>query len=452
MNDIDSSIFKAYDIRGKVGTQLTTKIAERIGASMGSWLPKDGVIAVGHDMRPDSHELANAFMQGLTSVGRDVMDIGQVASDMIYFTVGHFNLAGGAMITASHNPGDDNGIKICREEARPIGVESGLLEIRDRAMEQSYELASTLGSIEKQDVKSEWINFALSFVDPSTWKPYNIVVDAGNGMAGAVIPELEDKVPLKVDELFFELDGSFPNHIANPLVPENLVDLQKRIKDTKADFGIAFDGDGDRAVVVDETGTALSGTITTALLAEYFLRKQPGATILYNAVCGRIVPDVVSQLGGKSYRTKVGHSYIKAKMREHDAVFAGEHSGHYYFKDNFCADSGLIGALVIIQMLSESNKTLSDLANEYRQKYVVIPETNFTVDDKEAALHAIKAHYETGSGNVDELDGITVNFHDGWVNVRPSNTESLLRLNAEAVDYPTLERYVNEATQLIENS
>ncbi|MEO8691782.1 MAG: phosphomannomutase/phosphoglucomutase [Candidatus Saccharimonas sp.] len=442
-----NQIFKAYDVRGKVGDELTSDVAWRIGASLGSWLPDAGPVAVGYDMRPDSLELATAVMDGLLAVGRDVLDIGQVASDMIYFAVGSHGLAGGAMVTASHNPGDDNGIKLCRRGAQPIGMESGLFEIRDMAASKSYKLDIQPGQITKQDVLTEWANFALNFVDAASWQAYNVVVDAGNGMAGLVIPKVADKVPLIIDAMYFKLDGTFPNHIANPLIPENLVDLQARIRETKADFGVAFDGDGDRAVMVDENGQSVSGTVTAAILSEYFLKKFPGATILYNAVCGRIVPETIERLGGKGVRTKVGHSFIKADMRKYDAVFAGEHSGHYYFKDNFYADSGLIAALLVIQVLSESGGKMSQLADKYRSQYQSIQETNFTVMDKSGALAKLGEHFEDNDQNI--LDGLTVNFDDGWINVRPSNTEPLLRLNAEATTSERLEKLVAEATKVI---
>ena len=440
-------IFKAYDVRGKVGTELTPEVTQTIGASFGSWLPENGPVAVGYDMRPDSKALADGFIKGLVSVGRDVWDIGQITTDMIYFTVGNFELAGGAVITASHNPGDDNGIKMCREKAIAIGVESGLVDIKEMAMNESYELSEQKSTVTERDLTNEWVEFALSFVKPETWPKYNVPVDAGNGMAGKIIPFLTPKVPLVVDPMYFDLDGTFPNHIANPLVPENVVDLQKRIKDTGADFGIAFDGDGDRAALIDENGDQLSGTVTAALLAQYFLLKNPGATILYNAVCGRLVPELVAEMGGKSERTKVGHSYIKADMRRFDALFAGEHSGHYYFKKNYYADSGLIAVLVVIQVLAESGKTMSQLVAEFRERYVSIHETNFTVNDKQVVLDKIASAFSDYDSNT--LDGLTVNFEDGWINVRPSNTEPLLRLNAEAKTSARLEEIVAQVSTLI---
>ncbi len=447
MTAIEQSIFKAYDIRGKVGTELTPDVAEAVGKAFADWLPTEGAVAVGRDMRPDSSALAAAFAQGLRVQGRDVVDIGQVTSDMIYFAVGSGGLAGGAMVTASHNPGADNGIKLCREDAKPVGIESGLAEVRDAAIAGTFKAAERTGKSTEMDVTEAWIEHALSFVDASVWPAYSVAVDAGNGMAGAIVPRLEPKIPLAITPMYFELDGTFPNHIANPLVPENLVDLQAKIAETKADFGVAFDGDGDRAVVVDENGTPLPGTIVTAILAEYFLSKHPGATILYNANCGRVVPATIEKHGGVPRRTKVGHSFIKADMRQYDAVFAGEHSGHYYFKDNFYADSGLIGALVVIEVLAKSGLRLSELAARYQNGYVSIAETNFEVTDKDAVIEKLRHDFSDAAQN--ELDGLTVEYDDSWFIVRPSNTESVIRLNAEATSQQALDTLVARATAVI---
>ena len=443
---MNTAIFKAYDVRGRVGSELTGEVCQMIGQAMGQWLPSQGAVAVGRDMRPDSAELASAVIDGLRAQGRDVWDIGEVTSDMIYFTVGHFNLAGGAMITASHNPGDYNGIKFCREQAKPIGIESGLAEVRDAAAAGHFEPAAQPGSLQQKDVRKDWIQHALSFVKATDWPAYKVAVDAGNGMAGAIIPLLEEFVPLQITPMYFELDGTFPNHIANPLEPKNLVDLQARIRQDGLDFGIAFDGDGDRAVLVDETGEPLGGTIVTAILAKYFLQKHPHATILYNAICGRVAKETIQANGGTPKRTKVGHSFIKADMRTYDAVFAGEHSGHYYFKDNFSADSGLIGALIAVQVLADSGKKLSQLAAEFKT-YVSIPETNFEVADKDAKIHQLTATFT--DGQQDMLDGLTVNYPNAWFNVRGSNTESLLRLNAEAKTQEELEQLVTRVTEVI---
>jgi phosphomannomutase len=448
MADI-AKIFKAYDIRGKVGTELTAEVARLVGSALANWLPANGPVAVGRDMRPDSADLATAVIQGLRARGRDVYDIGEVTSDMIYFAVGHYQLAGGAMVTASHNPGADNGIKLCREEAKPIGQESGLFEIRDAVMTGAVLPSANQGSVTQKDVTEDWIQHVLSFITADKLKPLKVAVDAGNGMAGKIFPELEPYVPFEVEEMYFDLDGTFPNHIANPLVPENLADLQQKIHDIKADVGIAFDGDGDRAVLVDETGQPLSGTVMTALLAQHFLKLHPGATILHNAICGRAAAEAITKHGGTPIRTRVGHSYIKTDMRTHDAVFAGEHSGHYYFKDNFMADSGLIAAVIGLYILSQSDKTLSELVAPLRESYVSITETNFEVTDKGNTLKSISEAFK--DTEQDWLDGLTVTFPDAWVNVRPSNTEALLRLNAEAKTQERLDEIVGAVTKHITN-
>ena len=441
------SIFKAYDVRGKVGTELTPEVSNKIGQAFGQWLPEQGQVAVGRDMRPDSQELAQALIEGLQTQGRDVLDIGEVTSDMIYFAVGANNLAGGVMITASHNPGADNGIKFCREEAKPVGSETGLFEVRDLALANNFQPTESPGTVTKKDLVEDWVQHVLSFIDADNLKPLKIVVDAGNGMAGKIFPELEPYVPFEVTEMYFELDGTFPNHIANPLVPENLVDVQKAIKEHGSEAGVAFDGDGDRAVLLDENGEPLSGTTLTALLAEHFLKIQPGATILYNAICGRAAVDAIQKAGGRGVRTRVGHSYIKDDMRKNNALFAGEHSGHYYFKDNYMADSGLIAAVIGLYILGQSSKKMSELVAPYRQAYVAIHETNFAVADKDAVLQKITEEYK--DAETDTLDGLTVQFDDAWVNVRPSNTEPLLRLNAEAKTKQRLDELVSNVTSLI---
>jgi phosphomannomutase len=442
-----AEIFKAYDIRGRVGSELNPETVEAIGRAFADWLGQSGTIAVGYDMRPDSQELAAAMIKGLTTQGMDVMDIGQVTSDMIYFAVGHYGLDGGAMITASHNPGEYNGIKFCREEAKPVGEESGLLEVRDKVLGGNFAAVPKAGSTTQKDTTEDWIAHVLSFIDPVKLKPLKIAVDAGNGMAGKIFPELEPYVPFDVTELYFELDGTFPNHIANPLEPKNLVDLQKAIKQSSADVGIAFDGDGDRAVLIDENGEPLAGTVMTALLAEYFLGKHRGATILLNAICGRAAVEAIEHSGGKAVRTRVGHSFIKADMRKHGAVFAGEHSGHYYFKDNFMADSGLIAAVIALFVISKSKQKLSKLVGPYRKAYIQINETNFEVNDKQAVIDKIANAFS--DGEKDWLDGLTVSFPYAWFNVRPSNTEPLLRLNAEAKTKARLDQLVAKVTELI---
>lgn len=443
-----SSIFKAYDVRGKVGTELTSEVAESIGKALADWLPEQGKVAVGRDMRPDSAELAQAVIKGLTEQGRDVIDIGEVTSDMIYFAVGSLKLAGGAMVTASHNPGADNGIKLCREEARPIGLESGLAEVRDAVISQTFKpAADKAGARTEQDIVEDWVNHTLSFVDADKLKPLKLAVDAGNGMAGKIFPELEPYVPWEITEMYFELDGTFPNHEANPLKFETLADMIKVIKDNKLDGGIAFDGDGDRAFLVDETGTVLTGGVMSTIMADYFLRLHPGSHIIYDARNSRGVVKVIEEKGGTPHRSKVGHANIKQDMREKNAPFGGEASGHFYFRDNWYADSGLIGAVIALYAAGLTGKTLSQLREDYTF-YAAIPETNFTVEDKETVISQIQAAFPDAA--VDTLDGITLDLgNEAWLNVRASNTESVLRLNAEAKTQTELDEVVGKVTEII---
>lgn len=446
--NIEPAIFKSYDIRGKVGTELNAEVAGRIGRALGDWLETEGVVAVGRDMRPDSAELASAVIEGLRRQGRNVMDIGEVTSDMIYYAVGSQKLAGGAMITASHNPGVYNGIKLCREEARPIGLESGLAEIRDSVIKNSFVESPIKGSLVSNDITKGWISHVLSFIDTNKLTPLKIAVDAGNGMAGAIFPSLEPFVPWKVTQMYFELDGTFPNHEANPLKFETLNDLVKVIKDNHLDGGIAFDGDGDRALLVDETGSVLTGGVMSAMIAEYFLRLFPGANIVYDARNSRTVPEVISQNGGVPIITKVGHANIKHDMRRHDAPFGGEASGHFYFRDNWYADSGLIGAVIGLYAASLTGKKLSELREQYTH-YAAIPETNFEIEDKDAIIALIRNEFK--DEKQDTLDGITIEFSDkSWINVRTSNTEPVLRLNAEAPSKEKLDKLVSRVVKLIE--
>lgn len=450
MSDADiSAIFKSYDIRGKVGTELTPAVAEAVGKAFADWLPTGGAVAVGRDMRPDSAELADAIIAGLRTQGRDVIDIGQVTSDMIYFAVGHLQLAGGAMVTASHNPGEYNGIKLCREEARPVGLESGLDQVRDNALSATFEANTAEGALTSQDVTEAWITHVLSFIDPKKLKPLRLAVDAGNGMAGKIFPELEPYVPWQVTEMYFELDGTFPNHEANPLKFETLTDLITNIKRDKLDGGVAFDGDGDRAFLVDETGEVLTGGVMSAMMADYFLQLHPGATIIYDIRNSRSVPRVIEQAGGKAVISKVGHANIKQDMRTHDAPFGGEASGHFYFRDNWYADSGLIAAVIGLYVAGLSGKKLSELREQYTH-FAAIPETNFVVDDKDAAIARLKEAYQTYGQ--DTMDGLTVTIDDStWFNVRASNTEPVMRLNAEAPSQEKLDELVTKVTELIKS-
>lgn len=440
-------IFKAYDIRGKVGTELTNEVARLVGAALANWLPTDGPVAVGRDMRPDSADLAQALIDGLRSMGRNVLDIGEVTSDMIYFAVGKYGLAGGAMITASHNPGADNGIKLCREEAKPIGQESGLFDIRDAVIANNLTPSGVQGSVEQREITEDWIKHVMSFINEDELKPLRIAVDAGNGMAGKIFPELEPYVPFEVEEMYFELDGTFPNHIANPLKFETLTDLIARINKNKLDGGIAFDGDGDRAFLIDETGTVLTGGVMSAMIAEYFLEKFPGSSIVYDARNSQTVAEVVTEKGGKPVRERVGHAFLKQTMRKEDAPFGGEASGHFYFRDNWYADSGIIGAIIGLYVACRSGKKLSELRVQY-SRYPAIPETNFTVVDKEAVLAELRSVF--ADAEQDTLDGLTINLgNKTWFNVRASNTEPLLRLNVEADTQEHLDQLVAKVTNVI---
>lgn len=447
MHDLDH-IFKAYDIRGTVGTELTTDLVKNIGRAFADWLPQQGPVAVGHDMRPDSTDFAKAVTEGLRQQGRDVIDIGQVTSDMIYFAVGSLNAAGGVMITASHNPGKDNGIKLCREGAKPVSLEAGLDQVRDAALEGTFKESSTQGRLTSQDLSEGWVQHVLSFIDVNKLTALKLAVDAGNGMAGKIFPELEPYVPWKVNEMYFELDGTFPNHEANPLKFETLADLIKNIRDNRLDGGIAFDGDGDRAFIIDEAGTVLTGGVMSAMMSEYFLSKYPGANIVYDARNSHTVPEVIEAAGGKAVLSRVGHSLIKQKMAEADAPFGGEASGHFYFRDNWYADSGLIGAVIGLYVATLKGKKLSEIREEYTH-YAAIPETNFEVSDKDAAIQRIAETFKDAEQST--LDGISVFFPDkSWINVRPSNTEPLLRLNAEAKTQAGLDELVAKVKQLIE--
>lgn len=448
MSDLDS-IFKAYDVRGKVGTELTPAIVENIGKAFSDWLPTEGTVAVGRDMRPDSAELAAALISGLRAQGRDVLDIGQVTSDMIYFAVGKYQLAGGAVVTASHNPGEYNGIKFCADQAKAIGQESGLFEIKDLVRAGTFKPAAAQGNIEQKDTAEDWIEHVLSFIDTDKLTPIKIAVDAGNGMAGAIFPELEPYVPWEVTEMYFELDGTFPNHEANPLKFETLSDMIEVIQKNKLYGGVAFDGDGDRAFLVDETGTVLTGGVMSALLADYFLQLHPGANIVVDARNSRGVSDVVNENKGSVVRTRVGHSFIKQVMREKDAPFGGEASGHFYFRDNWYADSGLLAAVIGLYVATISGRKLSDIRKQYT-RYPAIPETNFVVNDKSAAMQNIEQLFPEVTP--DHLDGVTLDLgNHAWINVRPSNTEPVLRLNAEAATQTELEAIVQKVISAIQS-
>lgn len=447
---ITESIFKAYDIRGISGTELTAEVAEAVGRAVADYLPTDGPVVVGRDMRPDSGELAEAVIAGLTAQGRDVWDIGLVTTDMIYFAAGRFEeLAGGVMVTASHNPGKYNGIKLCGRGALPMGATNGLLDIKKLVMNDEYKTSTTTGSVTERSVVDEWVEQILKFVNVPALKPYRIAVDAGNGMAGAIFPALQTKLPFEVDQMYFELDGTFPNHVANPHLTETLVDICKLIDEKKLDFGLAFDGDGDRGGVIDETGVPVPEPIMGAILAKQFLKLHPGATILYDVRTSHIVKDAIEAAGGKAVRSKVGGDVIKGMMRETGAVLAIELSGHYYFKDNYYSDSGLIGVMAFVSIVAESGKRVSELVAPYRT-YATAEEENFRVEDAAATLEKLRVAY--ADGTQDELDGLTVDYPDWWFNVRVSNTEPLMRLNVEASNEELLKEKAAALRNLIEGA
>ena len=446
MSDL-SEIFKAYDVRGKVGSQLNKDTVRDIARAFADWLPTEGVVAVGHDMRPDSKDLASTFIQGLTEQGYDVWDIGLVTSDMIYFAVGKYSLAGGAVITASHNPGADNGIKLYRDHVIAVGLDAGLDKIRDAVLAGSFKTAAPQpGKIESKSITVEWVEHCLAFVNDL--KPFNIAIDAGNGMAGAVLPYILPKLPIKAKEMYFELDGTFPNHEANPQKPENLRDLVKEVIDNGLDFGIAFDGDGDRAGFVDDKGRPVLGTDLMSIVAKLYLEKYPGSEVIHEVRTSRATQELIREWGGTPIRTKAGRVVIGTVMRERKAPFGGETTGHLFFRENYDADSGLIAALVAMQAISNSSKKLSDLVDEYR-RYAMIPETNFEVSDKQAVLKKLRESFS--DGEQDELDGLTVNYPNKWFNIRVSNTEPVMRLNAEANTQQELDELVAKVTGLIQN-
>ena len=442
---MNAAIFKAYDIRGKVGTELSNDTCNQIGRAFADWLPQEGVVAVGHDMRPDSADLAAAFIEGLRQQGRDVWDIGQVTSDMIYFAVGKFNLAGGGVITASHNPGEYNGIKLYRDKVTPVGLDSGLDKIRDAVLAGTFkEAAVTPGTATKRSITDEWVDHCLTFV--TGLQPFNIAIDAGNGMAGAILPSILPKLPLKVEEMYFTPDGTFPNHEANPQKPENLADLIAKVKDNQLDFGIAFDGDGDRAGFVDDQGRMVLGSDLMSIVAHYYLQKYPGAKIVHEVRTSRATTELIKKWGGEPIRTKAGRVYIGAKLREVSAPFGGETTGHFFFTENFDADSGLITALVAMQAISDSGKKLSQLVDEYHL-YAMGPEVNFEVEDPQDAFIKLREAFK--DGKQDELDGLTVDYPTKWFNIRASNTEPVIRLNAEAGNQAELDEFVGQIKQVI---
>jgi phosphomannomutase len=433
-----SSLIKAYDVRGVVPDEWDEDVSRAIGAAFAEFVvTESGATAVvtAHDMRESSIPLSRAFAEGVISRGVDVVEAGLGSTDLLYFAAGSLDLPG-AMFTASHNPAQYNGIKLCRAGAAPIGQDSGLVTIREWAERGSYDREpGRVGSVSRRDVLADYAAYLHSLVDLSTIRPLKVVVDAGNGMGGHTVPVVLAGLPLEIVPLYFELDGTFPNHEANPLDPANLVDLQAAVREHSADIGLAFDGDADRVFVVDETGAPVSPSAITALVAVRELAKGKGTTIIHNLITSRAVPEIVREHGGDPVRTRVGHSFIKGEMARTDAVFGGEHSAHYYFRDFWRADTGMLAAMHVLAALGEQARPLSELAAAY-SRYAASGEINSTVDDAAARTADVRKAFEDADGvRVDELDGLTVELPDGaWFNLRASNTEPLLRLNVEAPD------------------
>ena len=446
MRDV-SSIVKAYDVRGVVPDQLDEDVARAFGAAFAELAATPSVV-IGYDMRPSSPGLAAAFADGVTSQGVDAVLIGLASTDMLYFASGNLGLPG-AMFTASHNPAQYNGIKLCLAGAAPVGQDTGLGQLRDRVNAGLPAPGPDRGSVTEQDLLSAYAAHLHSLVDISSSRELTVVVDAGNGMGGYTVPAVVAGLPLRVVPMYFELDGTFPNHEANPIEPANVADLRKAVLAEGADLGLAFDGDADRCFVVDERGEIVSPSTITALIAERELRREPGGTIIHNLICSRTVPEVVRENGGTAVRTRVGHSFIKEVMAETGAIFGGEHSGHFYFRDFWRADSGMLAALHVLAALGRQEGTLSALLAAY-DRYVASGEINSTVADGAARMAAVAAAFGGREGvEVDHLDGLTVSGSDWWFNLRPSNTEPLLRLNAEARDETTMQRVRDEVLKLV---
>jgi phosphomannomutase len=423
-------IFKAYDVRGVVPEELDEAVAEAVGAAIVRLTGTKTLVTL-HDMRTSSEPLAEALGRGAASAGADVIHGGLGSTDMVYYASGSLDMPG-AMITASHNPAKYNGIKLCKEGAKPVGIETGLAEIKEMVANGVPAYDGEPGTVTHRDLLPGYAEYLKKLVDISGIRPLKVVVDAGNGMAGHTVPQVFEGLPITLIPLYFELDGTFPNHEANPIDPENLRDLQRAVKEHQADIGLAFDGDADRCFVVDERGEIVNPSVLTALIAARELAGEPGATVIHNLITSRAVPELIKSHGGTPVRTRVGHSFIKAKMAETNAVFGGEHSGHFYFRDFWFADSGMLAALHTLAALGHDERPLSALLGEF-SRYVASGEINSEVHDQAAATAEVRAEYSKRAGlTVDELDGLTISAEDWWFNLRPSNTEPLLRLNVEA--------------------
>jgi phosphomannomutase len=440
-------IFKAYDIRGIVPDEFDEQVAESVGAAFARLTGARSVVTV-HDMRTSSAPLAEAFGRGAAAQGVDVVEAGLGSTDMLYYASGALGMPG-AMITASHNPAKYNGIKLCRAGARPVGADTGLTQLRDMASAGVPAAGGPAGTITRRDLLSGYADHLKTLVDLSGIRPLTVAVDAGNGMAGHTVPKVFEGLPITLVPLYFELDGTFPNHEANPIDPENLRDLQRAVLEAGADIGLAFDGDADRCFVVDERGHIVSPSVLTALIAVRELAREPGGTVIHNLITSQAVPEIIAEQGGSPVRTRVGHSFIKTRMAETNAVFGGEHSGHFYFRDFWFADSGMLAALHVLAALGTQDAPLSELLAGYA-RYVASGEINSEVADQAAVTAQVRAEFTGRPGiGADELDGLTITGDGWWFNLRPSNTEPLLRLNLEAADEATMLRLRDEVLGLV---
>lgn len=445
-----NAVIKAYDVRGVVGEQIDDEFVRDVGSAFARLMREEGAtrVVVGHDMRESSPALVDAFSEGVLGQGLDVVNIGLASTDALYFASGHFSCPG-AMFTASHNPAKYNGIKLCRSGARPVGQDTGLARIAAEVCEGVPEYEGQRGASSEQDLLHSYAQFVRALVDLTHTRRLKVAVDAGNGMGGYTVPAVFEALNVELAPLYFELDGTFPNHEANPLDPANLVDLQRFVRESGADIGLAFDGDADRCFVVDERGELVSPSAVTALVASRELRKEPGATIIHNLITSRAVQEIVQERGGRAVKTRVGHSFIKQTMAETGAIFGGEHSAHYYFRDFWCADSGMLAALHVLSALGEQERPLSALMEEY-ERYVASGEINSTVDDAAQRMTDVAEVFKGRATQVDWLDGLTIDLADGaWFNLRASNTEPLLRLNVEAKTRARVSELTDEVLAIV---
>jgi phosphomannomutase len=442
--DLDT-IFKAYDVRGLVPDELDEEAARRIGAAFAVFAGASR-IAVGRDCRESSPGLADALIDGITGAGVDVDDLGMITTDMVYYAAGALDEPG-AMITASHNPKGYNGIKLCLAGAAPVGADTGLVDVHGLAADPPPR-ADVAGSVTRRDVLSGYVDHLLSIVDVEQFRELRVIADGGNGVAGVAVPDVFDRIPAVLSGLYLEPDGTFPNHHPDPLRPENLADLEALMREQHPDLGVAFDGDADRAFFIDDEMRPLPGSTVTAIVASWYLDREPGSKVVHNLICSRAVPEAVLAKGGTPVRTRVGHSFIKGVMAETGAVFGGEHSGHYYFRDNYRADSGILTMLVLLQVVSEDGRPLSEIRREF-EPYVQSGEINLAVEDQAAATEAVAVAF--GDGEQDRLDGLTVAWPDRWFNLRPSNTEPVLRLNVEAPDADGVAALVAAVREVVED-